>query len=264
MDDPLIEIAAYTPQPGPLKITPLLHRHASYSWIPPRRLPYQTSQHALENTISEHEKETLVQYCCQPANKKMTCSTVSPAIHITSHDLRDLLSHGKPTVDDMMALFLETLAYQHDIPFLCPQFIPLLRSERWPHIKNFFAMQLINRSIHRPQISGEQAIAIPYFVNNNHWVPVVRREINGRTIFLYSDDLNVADTKHSIQALMSTQTDSEFYPPTTQWIHCKSIPYIPHSNKCGPRMLLVMCSGTGGRLTPSVNDCSKKNVRVGP
>jgi hypothetical protein len=28
--------------------------------------------------------------------------------------------------------------------------------------------------------------------------------------------------------------------------------------------ILVMCSGTGGRLTRSVSDCSKKNVRVGP
>ncbi len=28
--------------------------------------------------------------------------------------------------------------------------------------------------------------------------------------------------------------------------------------------LLVMCSSTGGRLTPSVSDCTKKNVRVGP
>ncbi len=239
-NDPLEEISVYTPQPGPLEITPLLHRHASYSWNPPKRLPYQTSQHALENTISEHEKETLVLYCCQPVNTIIACSTLSPATHITSCDLQDLLSHGKPTVDDIMALFLETLAYQHDIPFLCPQFIPLLCSERWPHVKNFFAMQSTSRSIHRPQLSGEQAIAIPCFVNNNHWVPVVRREINGQTIFLYSDDLNDADTECSIQSLMSTQTVSEFYPPMSQWIHCKSITYIPHSNECGPRILLAL------------------------
>ena len=29
-------------------------------------------------------------------------------------------------------------------------------------------------------------------------------------------------------------------------------------------VVLVMCSSTGGRLTPSVSDCTKKNVRVGP
>ncbi len=28
--------------------------------------------------------------------------------------------------------------------------------------------------------------------------------------------------------------------------------------------ILVMCSSTGGRLTPSVSDCTKKNVRVSP
>lgn len=94
--------------------------------------------------------------------------------------------------------------------------------------------------MHRPQILGEQAIAIPCFVINNHWVPVVQRKINGQTIFLYSDDLNDADTEHSLHTLKSIQTDTEFYPPTTQWIHCKSITYIPHSNECGPRMLLAL------------------------
>jgi hypothetical protein len=33
---------------------------------------------------------------------------------------------------------------------------------------------------------------------------------------------------------------------------------------CIIESILVMCSGTGGRLTPSVSDCTKKNVRVGP
>lgn len=88
-------------------------------------------------------------------------------------------------------------------------------------------------------MSGEDAIAIPCYVNNCHWVAVVRREIGRRVIFCYSDDLNCPETERSIRHILSQETCSRFYPSYAKWINCKTYTYRPHSNECGPRMLFA-------------------------
>jgi hypothetical protein len=68
---------------------------------------------------------------------------------------------------------------------------------------------------------------------------MARREIHGRVLFLYSDDLNDSYTesivKHQLQ-----QTCEKFYPADTDWINCKSITYAPHFNECSPRTALAL------------------------
>ncbi len=69
---------------------------------------------------------------------------------------------------------------------------------------------------------------------------MVRREIQGRVYFLYSDDLNNPSTEQNIKQLISQRTCPTFYPTTAKWINCRSSTYYPHSNECGPRSLLAI------------------------
>ncbi len=121
---PTVHLPFCTSQSGPLKILTIQHQHIPSYWLPPKRLPYQTSQHILETSISEYEQENLVFYCRQSPNKIIARSIQSMTTKITSRDLRDLLSHGTPTIDDTMALFLEILAHQHNIPYFVPTIYP--------------------------------------------------------------------------------------------------------------------------------------------
>jgi hypothetical protein len=80
---------------------------------------------------------------------------------------------------------------------------------------------------------------LPCFVNGCHWVVDVRREIKGKVLFLYADDLNSITMEANIKELLSTKTSSAFYPPSAKWIKCNNVTYRPHSNECGPRSLLA-------------------------
>jgi hypothetical protein len=107
-------------------------------------------------------------------------------------DLCDLFSHNVMTNDNIISFFLEIFCSHFNYSFLCLQTLPLLNRDGWSHITRFFAANRRNRqrSIHCPHKTGEAALSIPCFINNNHWVALVRREIHNRVLFLYSDELN--------------------------------------------------------------------------
>jgi len=116
----------------------------------------------------------------------------------------------------------------------------ILRRQGWDRMKTYFALHRNRpRTNTRPNITGESAIILPCFVDDCHWVAVVRREIQGQTIFLYADDLNDPNTEESIKTLLSNHTSPEFYPLTAKWIQCYNYTYRPHSNECGPRTLIA-------------------------
>jgi hypothetical protein len=97
-----------------------------------------------------------------------------------------------------------------------------------------------SRTIHRPMLLGESAMAIPCFVQGNHWVGLVRREVLGKIKFLYADALNNSSVEHQIKALITKGTNKQFCPPSADWITSKNLMYTPHSNECGPRMLIAL------------------------
>ncbi len=87
---------------------------------------------------------------------------------------------------------------------------------------------------------GEPAIAIPCFIHNNHWVALAHREINGRVVFLCTDDLNNPSIAQLVKQIITKETCSQFCPPDATWITCRNYTYTPHTNECGPRMLLAL------------------------
>jgi hypothetical protein len=47
-------------------------------------------------------------------------------------------------------------------------------------------------------------------------------------------------TEHQICELITKQTCDRFCPQSAEWIVCQNYTYSPHSNECGPRMLITM------------------------
>ncbi|MFN9982180.1 MAG: hypothetical protein ACK53Y_19795, partial [bacterium] len=99
---------------------------------------------------------------------------------------------------------------------------------------------------------NDPVILIPCHVNNNHWVGIARRRIHDRVYFFYADDLNSGTTKQDIKHLITTKTDTQFYPRNATWVRCPSTTFQPHSNECGPRTLLAL-TVMGLHPTPHAN-----------
>jgi hypothetical protein len=139
-------------------------------------------------------------YSNQPNDEIIVYSKNKTNTVITAQDLRNLLSHGQPTNDEIIYLFLEIYCSFFDYTFLTEKFTELLHRNGWPNIlaRYFVYNASQRRSINKPYLSGEPALAIPCFVNGNHWVAVVRREIKEKVYFLYSDDLNNPTTERHL------------------------------------------------------------------
>ncbi len=129
------------------------------------------------------------------------------------------------------------------VRFVDSFFVTTIRTRGWcTAYEQFFLHPSSHRhsrtSGFKPQIS-DPVIMIPCHINDNHWVAVVRRNMNWNISFWYSDDFNSASTFDSVKALL-TNTSLEFAPPNATWIQCRSYTYHPHSNECGPRTLLAL------------------------
>jgi hypothetical protein len=150
------------------------------------------------------------------------------------------MSHGSMTSDSVLNTFLEILCHENPTSYLSTFFISMLREHRnWSCLRNWFApSELATPS--RPTQNSTRPILIPCHVNGVHWVGIVRRIIRNKVCFLYADDLNQETTRTTLQELLAATADAEFYPPNSIWINCKSITYRPHSNECGPRVLLAL------------------------
>ena len=56
----------------------------------------------------------------------------------------------------------------------------------------------------------------------------------------------------ALKKLLQTGTSTEFYPPNSRWVSCRTPIFRPHSNECGPRTMLalaVMISHPAPHLT---------------
>ncbi len=164
--------------------------------------------------MSNEGLQRIKDYCRQPPDNIIVLSTAATDVYIQTLHLQNLISHGKSINDEVVALFLEIVCSHNNHAFLCPQILPLLQLHGWSTITKYFANPLRQkyRTIYKPSMSGEDAIAIPCFVNNCHWLSVVRREIGRNVIFCYSDDFNCLETEWSIRTLFSQRTCPRFYP----------------------------------------------------
>ncbi len=209
-------------------------------WRPRRTLPVVRSTHLLDLACSDEALRQLRTGCEQEETTIVAYHPHHPLLRVTTKNLRRLLSYSSPISDSIMTFYLEKLTARYNISYLATSFIYTLRLQGWDRLQSYFAMYRNRpRTNSRPRIHGEPAIILPCFVDGCHWVTVVRREVNGATLFLYADDMNNATTELDIKTLLSQHTSPDFYPASATWIKCHSYTYKPHSNECGPRSLLA-------------------------
>jgi hypothetical protein len=137
---------------------------------------------------------------------------------------------------------MEGLYKTHHTKHLTTSFFNHLEQYGWNKVNRYFdgPHRKQNCQSARPKKSGEPIILMPFFVNQNHWVAVARREFNNRTIFLYSDDMQNKSVEQRIKLILFNHTDAEFCPANAEWINCMGTYYHPHSNECGPHTILAL------------------------
>jgi hypothetical protein len=187
--------------PNPLQATPM-ESSTSVVWRPSTLLPLRRSSHPLDTACTAQELASLMRYCSREATATFVRHHIKEDVHVTTTDLRDLLSYMRPIADETITLYLELLATQYNITYLATNTIPKLRSEGWAAVQRSFANYHNRARSHtRPLIEGEPAIILPCFVHGCHWVSVVRREILGQVYFLFADDLNNKSTEEEINVV---------------------------------------------------------------
>jgi hypothetical protein len=93
-----------------------LDPESSVHWRPLPQLPYGRSTHPLDIACTQQSLTNLVQYCNRPATVIFAQHYIKKEMHITTTDLRDLLSHSKPIADETITLYLVLLTTQYTIP----------------------------------------------------------------------------------------------------------------------------------------------------
>jgi Ulp1 protease family, C-terminal catalytic domain len=101
-------------------------------------------------------------------------------MHITTAQLQQLISHNQFIDQEIISLFLEITCATLQSSYLDPSFFPDLEDLSWDAVKNRFSnYSRHNATILRPDLNTAAAIAIPIHINNNHWVAVTRRNLQG-------------------------------------------------------------------------------------
>jgi hypothetical protein len=208
-------------------------------WRPPSLPQADLNQpiHPFHQLILRYPTASITKYCQLPSSTTIARAASALEMHITTKDLRDIISHGSPIYHESLVLSLETICDKYNTSYLDSSFYPVLHRQGWLGVSNRFNQRnIFSRT--QPHLMQE-IIAIPLHVNNNHWVAVCRRIINGTVHFFYSNDLNQNRTENKVRQTLS-HTSEAFYPINSIWVNCRGTTYLPHSNACGPRTILVL------------------------
>jgi hypothetical protein len=212
-------------------------------WTPDCTLTFQHQTHPLLQVIQQEEIEQLRVICQLARNTTIIRCAHDRRLHLTRKEIQSLVSHGHTTTDHVITLYIKMLSESYNIPYLSTDFIPRLINEGWNSVTRYFAnndRSSRKRKLTRPNKAGEHSMIIPTFINNSHWLAIVRRELNDEILFLYADDMNNSNSETELKNLIRHHTDDIFCPPNAKWIKCKNTYYTPHSNECGPRTLLAL------------------------
>ena len=146
-------------------------------WSPsyiPQHIP--NMKHVLDS-ISPTSLENIKAFCRFPPSTQIVKLSRNQQIHITTHELRQLVSHGKPISHSPIVLMLDLLCHRNGFSYVNSSFSVFLIQGSWQYTKNHFAGRR-QRKLDRPDLVLDPIIAIPIFINNCHWVAVCCQIIN--------------------------------------------------------------------------------------
>ncbi len=124
--------------PNPIQAAPLEPGTAT-CWRPTACLTVQRSSHPLDRACTQQNLATLAAYCSRSATITFVQHHTNQEMHVTTTDLRDLLSHSKPIADETITLYLELLTRQYNLAYMATNIIPKLQSDGWGAIQRYFA-----------------------------------------------------------------------------------------------------------------------------
>jgi hypothetical protein len=166
-------------------------------------LSTKNGSHPIELVIPNNSFKLIRLATQQGPNDVITYLTEARAQNITTTCLRELLAHGAMTKDTILNTFLAVLCAGHNLTFLSPFFMHLLRRDQaW--LPYWFAETLDLQTYSFPSLHSNLPILIPCHVQGSHWVGVVRRVVNDKVYFLYADDLNQVSIKVEIRTCEHT------------------------------------------------------------
>ncbi len=168
------------------------------------------------------------------------CSTSTTNIHITTRVLRDLISYSQKIHRKLLVLSLESLCHKHNSSYLDPSFFPDLDRHNWHRVSNRFSPRG-QGMLAWPSITAP-SICIPIQIHRNNWAAVCRRIIQGIPHFYHADNLNSSSIEDKVKAKLffSQHMSHSFCPPESVWVNCENVTFTPHSNECGPRIILAL------------------------
>ena len=209
------------------------------SWHPNPILP--TERHTVHpfGRLLQQQFLSIIPYYCQGHSDTIIRSYRKPDMHITTKDLRDVISPNNSIYHENLILSLELLCSFFQGSYLDPSFYPTLRTQGWIAVKRRFSCTDAQSTIDKPSFT-QPIIAFPIHVGGNHWTALCRRIINGATYFYYADDLNNVQLEQTLKNYIFRNTDQHLCPPTSQWVSCTTPNYHPHHNECGPRTILAL------------------------
>ena len=207
-------------------------------WSPNTSLTMERASDPFGQLLQELDLNIIPTFCHGPSTTVLRLCRKTD-IHITTNDMRDIISHNSPIYHESLVLGLELLCATYNSSYVDPSFIPILKTQGWSKVEKRFSETELRHRIDHP-FYGYPSIAIPVHVGGSHWVALCRRIINGITYFLYADDLNNHTTEYNLRRLIKNCTCPNFCPSNSQWINCSTPNFQPHSNECGPRTMLAL------------------------
>jgi hypothetical protein len=112
---------------GSIRVTNLPIHQEKIIWQPPIKLPYKRSNQPLDVGLSNHYSSIIKQYCQFPVDMILAHSVERSTVTLTTQDLHNLLTHGQPTNDNTLYLFLEFFCSFFNYTFLTEKLFTLLK-----------------------------------------------------------------------------------------------------------------------------------------
>lgn len=133
---------------------------------------------------------------------------------MTLHDLQSLISYGHPTSDNVMLMYIKLISKHNKIPYLNMDFILRLTNNGWHDVVQYFSTSSHRkrlRHLNRLNVTGEDVIMIPTYVNESHVLALVHHEIINIVFFLHTDDTNNPNTEQELKRIITTQTNAKIH-----------------------------------------------------
>lgn len=224
-------------------------------------LPNKRSLHPLDSSITDQEL-SLIQSSFHTAllfpDAPLLSPTGSTIPLVTNVSFSDLLMFQSPINDSIITNILHVFYLSNlSFKYLDTHFSSSLVQRGWNYaLKIFFLHENSSRYSKSTKLKPtihDDTILIPFYIHESHWVAIVRRYINGKIYFFYSDDLNSSSTYDSIRLTLSTSNTSPlFHLLDAEWVKVTSFTYYSHSNECGPRTCLALLT-IAAHPTPTNN-----------